>query len=198
MDPFIGEIKLLGFQFNPTGWAHCMGQLMSISQNQALFSLIGTYYGGDGRTTYALPDLRGRTPRGQGTGPGLGTVNMGEQAGMEYQSLSLNEMPPHNHPASFVPDPSHPPHTQAATDAANTAAPEEGAYLANGKVNLNDDVRSYFSGSPSGIVNLGGGVAGSGSVNVDPSGGGSPFSTMNPYLGMNFSIALQGIFPTRD
>src|SRR4051812_7800649 len=96
-EPFIGEIRVVGFNFAPRGWAMCNGQLMSIAQNTALFSLLGTQFGGDGRVTFGLPDLRGRVPLGQGQGPGLPNYTIGELAGEAAHTLISNEMPMHNH-----------------------------------------------------------------------------------------------------
>src|SRR4029450_8443462 len=100
MEPFLGQIQLFGFGWAPVGWALCNGQLLSISSNTALFSLLGTTYGGNGQTTFALPDLRGRVPVGQGQGPGLSNVDLGEQAGVESVSLNGNQNGQHNHPVS--------------------------------------------------------------------------------------------------
>jgi len=98
-DPFLGEIRMVGFNFAPRGWAMCQGQLLSIAQNNALFALLGTLYGGDGQTTFGLPDYRGRSPVGMGQGPGLSAVVQGEMAGTENVTLTLNQMPMHNHVA---------------------------------------------------------------------------------------------------
>src|ERR1700735_274106 len=97
-NPFVGEIRIFPFNFAPVGWALCQGQLLSISQNTALFSLLGTFYGGDGRTSFALPDLRGRVPVGQGQGPGLSSYDIGEMAGGEAVTLLATQIPPHSHP----------------------------------------------------------------------------------------------------
>ncbi|MDN3524518.1 tail fiber protein [Halomonas sabkhae] len=181
MDPFIGEVKMLGFDWAPRDWALCNGALIQIMQNQALFSLLGASFGGDGRTTFALPDLQGRMPRGQGQGGGHRYVNFGERAGQETHTLLTSEMPMHTHTAAV----------EATPDAANEDTPDEGDYLASGKVNFNDPVRSYYRGTPSSTVELSGGQTSS-------AGGSQPFSTMNPYLALNFSIALQGIYPSRS
>lgn len=180
MDPFVGEIKMLGFAWAPVGWGLCNGAQLSIAQNQALFSLLGVVYGGNGQTTFSLPDLRGRMPRGQGQGAGMGNVDIGELAGAENRTLTINEMPQHTHAAGAMTTP----------DAANEDTPATGDYLASGKVNLNDPVRNYYRGTPSGTVELGNGQTGI-------SGGNQPFNVMNPYLALNFSIALQGIYPSR-
>mgnify|MGYP003122136012 len=180
MDPFVGEIKMLGFAWAPVGWGLCNGAQLSIAQNQALFSLLGVVYGGNGQTTFSLPDLRGRMPRGQGQGAGMGNVDIGELAGAENRTLTINEMPQHTHAAGAMTTP----------DAANEDTPTTGDYLASGKVGLGDSVRNYFRGTPSGTVELGNGQTGS-------NGGSQPFNVMNPYLALNFSIALQGIYPSR-
>ena len=98
-EPFIGEIRIFGFNFAPRGWALCDGQLLPISQNSALFSLLGTIYGGDGRTTFALPDLRGRAALHEGTGPGLSPRQLGQRSGSETNTLTVNQLPPHTHQA---------------------------------------------------------------------------------------------------
>ncbi|MGY0555881.1 phage tail protein [Vreelandella sp. 2A-K22] len=181
MDPFLGEIKMFGFEWAPQGWGVCNGAQLSIAQNTALFSLLGVVYGGNGQTTFNLPDLRGRMPRGQGQGAGMANVDIGELAGAENRTLTINEMPQHTHAAGAMTTP----------DDANQATPATGDYLASGKVGLSDSVRNYYSGTPSGTVELGNGQTGI-------SGGSQPFNVMNPYLALNFSIALQGIYPSRQ
>ena len=181
MDPFLGEIKMFGFEWAPRGWGVCNGAQLSIAQNTALFSLLGVVYGGNGQTTFNLPDLRGRMPRGQGQGAGMANVDIGELAGAENRTLTINEMPQHTHAAGAMTTP----------DDANQATPATGDYLASGKVGLSDSVRNYFRGTPSGTVELGNGQTGI-------SGGSQPFNVMNPYLALNFSIALQGIYPSRQ
>ncbi|CDG51339.1 Microcystin-dependent protein [Halomonas sp. A3H3] len=181
MDPFLGEIKMFGFEWAPRGWGVCNGAQLSIAQNTALFSLLGVVYGGNGQTTFNLPDLRGRMPRGQGQGAGMANVDIGELAGAENRTLTINQMPQHTHAAGAMTTP----------DAANQATPATGDYLASGKVGLSDSVRNYFRGTPSGTVELGNGQTGI-------SGGSQPFNVMNPYLALNFSIALQGIYPSRQ
>ncbi|CAM0555807.1 phage tail protein [Vreelandella titanicae] len=181
MDPFLGEIKMFGFEWAPRGWGVCNGAQLSIAQNTALFSLLGVVYGGNGQTTFNLPDLRGRMPRGQGQGAGMANVDIGELAGAENRTLTINEMPQHTHAAGAMTTP----------DDANQATPATGDYLASGKVGLSDSVRNYYSGTPSGTVELGNGQTGI-------SGGSQPFNVMNPYLALNFSIALQGIYPSRQ
>ncbi|MBS3667220.1 phage tail protein [Vreelandella boliviensis] len=180
MDPFIGEIKMLGFAWAPVDWALCNGAQLSIAQYTALYSLLGVAYGGNGQTTFNLPDLRGRMPRGQGQGAGMANINIGTQAGVENRTLTINEMPQHTHAAGAITTP----------DGANQATPTTGDYLASGKAGLSGSVSNYFRGTPSDTVELGNGQTGI-------SGGSQPFDVMNPYLALNFSIALQGIYPSR-
>ncbi|OWV29186.1 phage tail protein [Halomonas campaniensis] len=179
MDPFVGEIRMLGFAWAPVDWALCNGAQLSIAQYTALYSLLGVVYGGNGQTTFNLPDLQGRMPRGQGQGAGMPNVTIGEQDGVEHRTLTINEMPQHTHAAGAITTP----------DGANQATPAAGDYLASGKSGLSS-VNNYFRGTPSGTVELGNGQTGS-------SGGNQSFSVMNPYLALNFSIALQGIYPSR-
>lgn len=160
-EPFLSEIRIVSFVFAPKGWALCNGQLLPISQNQALFSLLGTTFGGDGETTFALPDFRGRTPIHVGNGHTLG-----ERGGEAAHALSLAEMPAHTH-------------TVTASGAVGTArSPVDATWAAN-------PANPYYSGY--------GDVAMSGAA-VSPVGGGLPHTNMQPYLTLNFVIALQGIF----
>ena len=176
MDPFIGEIMMAGFNFAPRGWALCNGQTLAISQNTALFSLLGTNYGGNGTTTFALPDLRGRTPIQQGQGPGLSSRQVGETGGVENVTLISTEIPSHTHAL------------KATTASATTAAPA-GAIWA-------------VSGSRRSTTNLYTNAAGAGAVMnsqvLAPVGSSVPHNNMPPYLAVNFCIALQGIFPARN
>jgi len=163
-EPFLAEVKIVGFNFAPRGWASCDGQLLPISQNQSLFSLLGTMYGGDGRTTFGLPDLRGRTPIHLGTGH-----SQGERAGSENVPLTVAAIPAHRHA-----------YRATCADATNTSP--EGAKLAP------TAERSY---------------RGSGELRamhpaaVADTGGGQGHNNMQPYLALNFVIALQGVFPPR-
>jgi microcystin-dependent protein len=180
-EPFIGEIKLFGFNFAPRGYATCQGQILSIAQNTALFSLLGTTYGGNGQTTFALPDLQGRMPIGQGTGPGLPSYTMGEEAGTTTATLLSNNMPIHNHAATGINV--RIPITSASEDSSAT-----NNYIGNA---VNDTFGPVASPSAS----LGAPVV---SGATAPAGGSQPFSIMNPYLTINYSIALEGIFPSRN
>lgn len=172
-DPFLAEIVLFAGNFNPRGWSYCSGQLLPISQNSALFSLLGTTYGGDGRTTFALPDLRGRYPRGSegnSTGPGLSQVRLGERGGAETHTLNVTQMPSHSH---ALPN-------NAIEDGANQSDPA-GHALAEGNF--------YAAGTPD---------AKTLPTDTANAGGNQAFGILDPYLGLNYIIAIQGIFPSRN
>lgn len=168
-DPFIGELRLLPFNFAPRGWATCNGQLLSIAQNQALFALIGTFYGGNGVTTFALPDLRGRVPISSGQGPGLSNYSVGEVAGVETVTLVGGQAPPHTHAV-------------AATLTATTKNP-------------NGALPAFTSAGASYGTNAN---AAMGAAMVSPNTGGQPHENRQPLLVLNWCIALQGIFPSRN
>jgi microcystin-dependent protein len=166
-DPFIGEIKIVGFNFAPRGWAFCNGQILSIAQNTALFSLLGTTYGGNGQTTFALPDLRGRVPIHPGQGPGLSNYTQGQLAGSETVTLLSTQMPAHTH-------------------------------------TVNASTQSDITGNPTSNFPAGGASYDTtANTTMDPamignSGGNQPHSNLQPYLAINFCIALEGIFPSRN
>ena len=182
-DPFIAEIVMFGGNFAPRGWALCDGQLLPIAQNDALFSIVGTTYGGDGRTTFALPDLRGRSPKHPGDGPGLGNVRLGQRGGSEEHTLSTAEMPSHNHIHS------HAFHAEAV--AADKRGPKGRMFA----ISSMDDL-IYKSPDPKNNVVM---AAESISNNTEgTTGGGRSFSIESPYLGVNFIIALQGVYPSRS
>jgi microcystin-dependent protein len=169
-NPYLGQLMIVPYNFAPMGWALCQGQLLSISQNTALFSLLGTFYGGDGITTFALPDLRGRAPIGVGQGPSLQPYNQGETGGEETVTLTLSQIPNHSHMPT------------GAASAANTGSPG-GAYWAMPRALL------YSSSAP--VVDMSAGALGS-------TGGGQPHDNMKPFLVMNYIIALQGVYPPRS
>jgi microcystin-dependent protein len=171
LDPFIGEIMAVGFTFCPRGWANADGQLLPIAQNTALFSLYGTTYGGDGRTTFALPDLRGRTAIHTGNGPGLTSRQQGSRGGSETNTLTINQMPPHNHSLN------------ALSSGGNNPSPT-GLLLAN-----DGSDRIYAAGTPD--TALAGNAIGT-------SGSGQPVNNMQPYLTIRYCVALQGVFPSRN
>ncbi len=166
----LGEIFLVPYTFAPVGFAECNGQLLSISQNTALFALLGTTYGGDGKTTFALPDLRGRVPVGAGQGPGLSMYVQGEMGGEPTHALTIAEMPSHTHPM------------MADTGAATSAHPESAVFARNA-----DRVPQY-TGSPT--------TTAAGNA-IGFAGGGQPHNNQQPYLGLKYIIALQGTFPAR-
>jgi microcystin-dependent protein len=169
-EPFLGEIRTFGFNFAPQGWAMCAGQLLPISQNTALFALLGTFYGGDGVTTFALPDLRGRVGINQGNGPGLSPYVLGQRSGSETVTLTNAQMPTHSHGV------------MANGGTASTARPD-GAVPARGSADA-------YAAAPDGTAMNAGMIA--------SSGGSQPANNLQPYLALNFCIALQGIFPSRN
>lgn len=171
-EPYVGEILVVGFNFAPTGFASCDGQILAIAQNTALFSLLGTNYGGNGQTTFALPDFRRRAPTNQGQGPGLSNRNVGEAGGIESVTLVSDETPAHSHVVQGDQD------TGTLGDAA-------GNYLAASPV----PVPVYLNATPNTALNLN---------TVAPAGGSQPHSNQQPYLALHFIIALQGIFPPRE
>jgi microcystin-dependent protein len=182
-EPFVGEVKLLGFYFPPLGYMTCQGQLLSIAQNTALFSLLGTTYGGDGQTTFALPDLQGRVPIGQGQGPGLPDYIMGEEAGTNSTTLTTANLPPHVHTAAGISV-----KIPVSTGGVDQSSPAAG-FLADQGTDKYSSIpgANQFYGSNS---TMGG--------QTSPTGSNFPFSITNPYLVMNFSIAIEGIFPSRN
>jgi len=172
-DQFLAEIRIFPFNFPPTGWAFCDGQLMPISQNTALFALLGTYYGGDGKSTFALPDLQGSAPMQPGQGQGLSLRDLGEMSGVESITLLQSEMPLHTH--SLHAD---------TLDPADLTAPAPNRVLAQSSA-----VSAYQpTASNLGLMAF---------QALPPAGGGLPHNNMQPYLTLNFCIALQGIFPQR-
>ena len=167
-EPFLGQIMLVPYNFAPRGWAFCTGQILPIAQNTALFSLLGTTYGGNGQTTFALPDLRGRVPISSGQGPGLSSYDLGEVGGEESVTLLVNELPAHNHlvGASDV-------------EVAQGSVPKD-QVLALG---------NYYGPTPDTVM----------AVNmIQPTGGSQPHENRQPYLTLNYCIALEGIFPSRN
>ncbi|HVK56320.1 MAG TPA: tail fiber protein [Burkholderiales bacterium] len=185
-EPFLGEIRMVGFNFAPQGWAFCQGQLMSIAQNSALFSLLGTTFGGDGQTTFALPDYRGRSSVGMGSGPGLTNIVQGEKSGTENVTILSTQMPVHTHAATATVS------IPAVTASTNvTAVPSETSVL--GPIAAGGRAGSlYTTDTPNtGLLPF------SPPITVTPAGGSQPVPVRNPYLGTNFIIATEGIFPSR-
>ena len=169
--PFLGEIRLFSFNFAPKGWAFCNGALLSIQQNAALFSLLGTYYGGNGVQTFALPDLRSRVPLHMGSSP-YGTYTIGEQAGEENVTLLSTQLPAHNHMLQAV-------------NAAGAVAKPIGDSIAQSGTTY-----PRFASGGSNVVSLTG-------ASIQPAGGNQPHTNIQPYLSMNYCIAMVGIFPSR-
>jgi microcystin-dependent protein len=170
-DPFVAEIRIFPFNFAPKGWAWCDGQLLPLSQNTALFSLLGTTYGGNGKSNFALPDLQGRAPMHPGQGPGLSLHDLGETGGSETVSLLESEIPAHSHTLRAVSDP------------ADQAAPSPARSLARSN--------NGFAWNPTFTASALSGNA------LAPAGGDQPHNNMQPYLTLYFCIALQGVFPPR-
>lgn len=172
-DPFVAEIRLFPFSFAPNGWAFCNGQLLPLSQNTALFSLLGTTYGGDGSSEFALPNLRGRAPMQPGQGPGLSLHDLGETGGSETTTLLVSEMPAHAHALMASPNPGE------------TPGPDNPDGSPNG---LARSVGGSVYGEPSNLAEM---------ATLPIAGGDRPHNNLMPYLTVNFCIALQGVFPPR-
>lgn len=169
--PFVAEIRIFAGNFAPTGWALCDGQILPISQNTALFSLLGTTYGGDGKTTFALPDLQGRAPIHPGQGPGLSLYSLGQQSGSQSVTLLLSEMPGHNHTAF------------PKSALGNSQTPGGQAWAGS------NNAKQYVNTAPNVQMNP---------AALSITGGGLPHNNMQPYLTLTFIIALQGVFPPRS
>lgn len=183
MEPFIGQIQPFGFNFAPRGWATCDGQLLSIASYTALFSLIGTMYGGDGRTTFALPDLRGRSAMHQGRGPGLTNRVIGQSSGSEINYLTVSNMPSHNHAAVGTVKSYFTPPTGGGT----SNNPNGSNFSGSSGTNV------YTTQAPNGTM-----AAENVSVVVGYNGGNTPVNNLQPFLVVNYCIALVGIFPSRS
>jgi len=171
MDPFVAEIRIFPFNFAPKGWALCNGQILPISQNTALFSLLGTTYGGDGKSNFALPNLQGSVPMHPGQGPGLSLHDLGETGGSDTVSLLESEMPAHSH-------------NWMASNQDGTDQSPVNEMFAGGVGGI-----SMYA-APASITQLA-------SNALPPAGGNQPHNNLMPYLTLNFCIALQGVFPPR-
>ncbi len=180
MEPFIGEIKMFAGNFPPRGYAFCNGQLISIASNTALFSILGTTYGGNGSTTFGLPDLRGRVPMGFGNGPGLTPRVLGELSGTENVTLLSTNLPAHTHTVSLS--------SPATTSLGTVMEPGAGAIPA-----ASNQRNAQYAPSASANTTL---PVSNG--NTGSAGNNMPVSVMQPYLGVSFIIALEGIFPSRN
>jgi microcystin-dependent protein len=173
-EPLLGSIAIFAGNFAPRGYALCQGQILSIAQNTALFSILGTTYGGNGQTTFALPDLRGRFPVQQGQGPGLNAVVLGEQTGVNNVTMLTSQMPQHNHLINC--------------DTNYAGAPSPANNFPASLGDPSNQVNAYSTAS-TGTMNP---------AMCAPAGGSQPINIQNPLLGLNFIIALQGIFPSRN
>lgn len=171
-EPFVAEIRIFAGNFAPRGWAFCDGQLLPISQNTALFSLIGTTYGGDGRTTTALPNLQGRAPMHPGRGPGLTSRRLGQRGGVEMVTLSEAQMPNHNHQVMTA------------------VAPPATANSPANNLGFSRSVPAAYTNGSSNTVSLNGGA-------LQSTGGGQAHNNLQPFLTLNFIIALVGLYPSR-
>lgn len=195
MEVFLGTVMAWAPNFAPRGWGYCNGQLLSISTNTALFSLLGTMYGGNGQTTFGLPDLRGRTVIGFGQGPGLSTYTQGQRGGVETVTLATAQIPAHTHSGQIDSLSVQPVYS---TDNAVRDEPQAGDVPA--KVGLPDgrefNSQNAYSGN-SNTVN-GATISGSGSVTIGTTGGSQPHENRQPYQVLSWIIALQGIFPSRN
>jgi microcystin-dependent protein len=178
-EPFIGEIRMVGFNFAPRGWAFCEGQILPISQYNALFALLGTTYGGDGRTTFALPDLRGRFPLHSGngsTGSGLTSRQLGEKSGTETETLTIAQIPAHTHTALV----------NGFSSEGDSTIPDNNTWAKSGRGDPD-----YYTGEDNTIMS-------ENAVQIGNAGGSQAHNNMPPFLGVNYIIALEGLFPSRN
>jgi microcystin-dependent protein len=172
-EPFVGQIQIFGFNFAPQGWALCAGQILPISQNTALFSILGTTYGGDGKSNFALPNLQGRVPIQQGQGSGLSPRDLGQTGGEEFVTLAGNQMPGHTHPANC----------NNAVGTAYDPAGQVWSQDAGGNQEYGTGAVAGHHMSPNAVLQA---------------GGGQPHNNLQPYLVLNYCIAMQGVFPPRS
>jgi microcystin-dependent protein len=189
MENYLGGVCMTAASYCPRGTIEANGQLLPISSYSALFSLYGTTFGGDGRTTFAIPDLRSRTPVGIGQGGGLSQIRLGQKGGVESVTLTSQQLPVHNHPATTMVT------VQAHnTDAADASSPS-GVVLGDPKVGLKGDRDIYSSLAPNATLNS---AAATATTQLANSGGNQPMPIRNPYLGMRYCVVVQGIFPPRN
>lgn len=181
MNGNIGEIRLFAGNFAPNAWALCQGQLINIASNTALFSILGTTYGGNGTTNFALPDMRGRIARHVGQGPGLATVDLGEQGGQHIHTLIASEIPAHNHSMSIAATTTH----GAYSDSPGNNNSPVGRYHA-----IVPGTNAYSTTADTQLAPY--------NITMGNTGGSQPFSTQQPYLALNFIICLTGIYPSRN
>jgi microcystin-dependent protein len=182
-EPYLAEIRMFGGNFAPQGWAFCNGQILSIAQNTALFSLLGTTYGGNGTTTFALPDLRGRVAIHQGSGPGLSPYVIGQQAGTESVQLTVAQLPAHAHNVNC--------------DATSTSRATTGFGQSTGSTPTNN-FPGLAAVAGEGVYSTGPAASTMNAAMIAPNGGGQGHANIQPYLSLSFIIALQGIYPSRN
>ena len=187
-EPFLGQLLQVGFTFAPQGWAICAGQTLAIAQNSALFALLGTTYGGNGTTTFQLPDFQGRVPIGTGSGAGLAPYVAGQKAGTESVTITTNQMPSHTHAVTVT-------QMQASSTKATLQQPAAGSVLARGVDNVGTAIPLIYQPAGTALdVTLGGAIG----VAIGNTGGSQPTPILQPYLGITTIIALEGIFPSRS
>lgn len=181
MEGVIGYTTMFAGNFAPKAWTFCNGQVINIASNTALFSILGTTYGGNGTTTFGIPDLRGRTIVGQGTGPGLSTYSLGQSGGVQSSTITINQMPAHVHPVAIV----------AANPATDTGAD---LTTASGNVYARDinSINPYAGGPFATMGPL------QGTITMAPNGGNQPFNMLRPFIGMNYILCTQGVYPARN
>jgi microcystin-dependent protein len=189
-EPFLGMIIIVPYNFAPRGWAFCSGQIMPIAQNTALFSLLGTTYGGDGQTTFALPDLRGRVPVGAGQGPGLSAYEIGQAGGQESVDLLISQMPSHTHAITL--------NNLAATANTKNAAGNSQSPVGSVPAIEAAGVTATYSTALPDTTMAAGAISVTGTATAAPAGSSEPFPVLPPYVTFNYCIALQGIFPSRN
>lgn len=175
MEGYLGEIRMFGGNWAPRSWAFCAGQLLAYDQYPDLFAILGTTYGGDGQTNFALPDLRGRVAVGPGQGPGLPNVNLGEVSGSPSTTLTISNLPTHSH-------------SMAVNDNTNGSATTGSGNYLNSKTESGEYVAASLLSTPV-VLNLG---------MIGITGSNQPLSVMQPYLGLNFIICIEGLYPTRN
>jgi microcystin-dependent protein len=212
MDMYLASIVPYGFNFAPSGWQMCSGQILPVSQYQAVFALIGTFYGGNGSTTFGLPDLRGRMPIGINQGAGLPAYTIGQVGGAYQESLTLLNLPQHNHTATFTPSGSGGSVSvtvKALSTPPNATSPYATAPSATNNVLAATPTGGSFAGqmwapattSPDiaiGGVTATGGGGGGGTVSIGTTGSSTPINLMNPFLALNFCFCMNGLFPSRN
>ncbi|MEG0983774.1 phage tail protein [Algoriella sp.] len=194
MEEFIGSIKIFAGNFAPRGWAMCYGQILPINQNQALFSILGTTYGGNGVSTFGLPDLRGRVPVGTGSGPGLSNIVLGEVGGTENTTLLTTNLPAHIHPITPTTN------VKVSNKVGDSSDPRgkalaEGAQIGSGPNATKLKPYVTYSSTDTNNGDLAGVTSASSTVNT---GNNSAFSIKQPYLGVSYIICLEGIYPSRN